>query len=921
MRWFWRTAIVAGLFPAAAFAGGALQYDVNGNAVGWSSSSAVPYRTDLGLLGNQSNAQATALVDGLFGQWQAVGDAVIAYQNVGPLAEDVTVANYGGYLGPFGGHLTPRGENAVVFDADGTIFDDLFGVGTGVLGFAGPTFLADGGPPAPVGEPAAAGSHIVEGVAFLNGKFVDGVAAPDNPEASSAIFQAAILHELGHFSGLDHTQIHPLDGFRRADGSRLGDASLTETMYPFIGRPEQATLAMDDRVALARLYPSSSFASATGCVTGVVRDLAGQPVAGIDVVALGISALDESVSDVTGANGLTGSGTYTLCGLVPGHKYALEIQEVDAFASGGSRIGPFATPRTLPGPPEAWNGIYEGTNPALDDPAQAVEIVAAAGVRSGLDFALNAQAFRVSNLDWTADGGPSDESPAALVGGDFDGDGRTDLVTAQQGFAPGNELRFAHGRGDGTFDPPARIDGFPGNVALAGGQFNAAVDAAEDFVALSGSSFDLRLYLGDGSGGFGAPATLVAGVPAVSAALGAGDLNGDGRADVVYLRAETDGSLTAIAELTNGTTFAPVTTTIPASAALRLTTGQSVLVGRYSFAPVDVVFALPDRPAIAILHGDGSGAFTADVQDLSSLSNRLGTALASADFDADGWLDLALPDYAPVGATLPLRSAAVDILRAGPFSGLTLASRTVVAEPLLGSLLAADFDRDGRADVVAAGAFLNVGEPGAKVQLLYGDGRGGVRPVAGPLAPQPVAPIWGLAEFPAALFPGEMVSADLDGDGRRDLVVSDHSTNVFGVQFPARLSVLMATDLPDARATGFFTLTPCRLFDTRSGAPLSSGQDRTFQLGGACGIPAGAVSLSVNVTVVDPSGVGSLQMRGGPLGPVTTATVSSFRSGRTRANNAIVKLAADGSGKVVVTSTIEGGGTVHVILDVNGYFQ
>ena len=165
-----------------------------------------------------------------------------------------------------------------------------------MIGFAGPTFFAEGANPAvAVGQPIPAGARIVEGFAFLNGKFIDGISAPDNPEVGAQIFQAAILHELGHFSGLDHTQIHALNGFERADGTRVGDATQTETMYPFIGRSEQSTLAMDDRVALSRLYPTSAFAASPGCISGRIVRSDGQPMTGANVVAVSPQFADESV--------------------------------------------------------------------------------------------------------------------------------------------------------------------------------------------------------------------------------------------------------------------------------------------------------------------------------------------------------------------------------------------------------------------------------------------------------------------------------------------------------------------------------------------------------------------------------------------------------------------------------------------------
>jgi len=118
----------------------------------------------------------------------------------------------------------------------------------------------------------------------------------------------------------------------------------------------------------------------------------------------------------------------------------------------------------------------------------------------------------------------------------------------------------------------------------------------------------------------------------------------------------------------------------------------------------------------------------------------------------------------------------------------------------------------------------------------------------------------------------------------------------------------------------FYTVTPCRVFDTRGGTPMSVGETRVFQVGGVCGIPAGARLVSANLTVVWPQGAGFLTLfPGDVVGPALTSTLN-FSAGQVRANNAMVLLAGDGSGTVKVLAAFAPGVT-DVLLDVNGYFQ
>jgi Tol biopolymer transport system component len=119
-------------------------------------------------------------------------------------------------------------------------------------------------------------------------------------------------------------------------------------------------------------------------------------------------------------------------------------------------------------------------------------------------------------------------------------------------------------------------------------------------------------------------------------------------------------------------------------------------------------------------------------------------------------------------------------------------------------------------------------------------------------------------------------------------------------------------------ATDFFTLTPCRVADTRATGSLSSGAAVLFELHGVCGIPDTALAVALNVTVVQGSGPGYLTLYSGDAEPPLASAVS-FRAGITRASNAILALAYDGT--LAALPTMTGGGTVHVILDVVGWFE
>ncbi|MFN2384812.1 MAG: sorbosone dehydrogenase family protein [Thermoanaerobaculia bacterium] len=124
-------------------------------------------------------------------------------------------------------------------------------------------------------------------------------------------------------------------------------------------------------------------------------------------------------------------------------------------------------------------------------------------------------------------------------------------------------------------------------------------------------------------------------------------------------------------------------------------------------------------------------------------------------------------------------------------------------------------------------------------------------------------------------------------------------------------------------ASRFHTVTPCRVADTRfavgpyGGPALIANTDRTFTMTGRCGIPPTARAVSVNVTVTQATVLGDLRFF--PAGAqLPGASTINFHSGRTRANNALLPLSAGGALAVRCVMPL---GSVHLILDVNGYMD
>jgi DNA polymerase IIIc chi subunit len=165
-----------------------------------------------------------------------------------------------------------------------------------------------------------------------------------------------------------------------------------------------------------------------------------------------------------------------------------------------------------------------------------------------------------------------------------------------------------------------------------------------------------------------------------------------------------------------------------------------------------------------------------------------------------------------------------------------------------------------------------------------------------------------------------------------NVTVNGDTRNEANETFTVNLSGPVNAMVSDAQGTGtitnddavpgldFYTVSPCRLVDTRGaqGPALAAGASRTFTFAGACGLPSGAKSVSLNVTVVAGSRAGDVVVYPADLAAPGTPTVY-FTAGQTRANNAIVSLATNGAGTVAVKNSAAA--AVHVVVDVNGYFR
>lgn len=233
---------------------------------------------------------------------------------------------------------------------------------------------------------------------------------------------------------------------------------------------------------------------------------------------------------------------------------------------------------------------------------------------------------------------------------------------------------------------------------------------------------------------------------------------------------------------------ASTATTAAGSAAAATTTAAASIARAWDFdgdGRADLAIGVPGEDALAgsfaVLRGTSSGVSTTGVKRFSQDSagvpgtteagDFFGSVLASGDFDADGYADLAVAAPRENSAT-DVDAGSVTVLYGGPgglsATGSHLLGRPAVVfgdpDPEQGTfgweLAAADFDGDGYRDL-AVGVI--TGRSGV---LLYRGGSSGLRTQPS----QALGPGTGLPELGGA-FPGDLVAGDLDGNGVSDLAI------------------------------------------------------------------------------------------------------------------------------------------------------
>lgn len=266
--------------------------------------------------------------------------------------------------------------------------------------------------------------------------------------------------------------------------------------------------------------------------------------------------------------------------------------------------------------------------------------------------------------------------------GDFNGDGNADLAAITSGTAT-----ILLGNGDGSFTSKgAEITDARQMFSLVVGDFNG--DGNADIAIADGG---LTVHLGNGDGTFG-PATTY--TVAQGSSIAAADFNGDNKVDLVV-----GGSAGAVVFLGIGDAAGSFQTGVVWNAGTSLagvagrnliTTGDFTGTGK-----IDIAAIGQSTGTLLFLAGDGTGSFAAPV---SIALNASPISITTGDFNGDGIQDVGVGQEINIAAGLNyLLSVSL-----GSVNGLSAAVTNYSTGTSPVSVVAADFNNDGRADIVTA---------------------------------------------------------------------------------------------------------------------------------------------------------------------------------------------------------------------------
>jgi uncharacterized protein (TIGR03437 family) len=345
--------------------------------------------------------------------------------------------------------------------------------------------------------------------------------------------------------------------------------------------------------------------------------------------------------------------------------------------------------------------------------------------------------FKTNKFIETAD------SPLLTVIGDFNKDGKMDIANYQssspiQNLRSAIEIQLGNGNGDFAVSKYLIVDYSPisfSNTSFKTGDFNG--DGTLDFCLTQLGQ--IRIWLGNGAGDFGAPKTYPLNsdlpFPIPSASILVTDINGDGRSDVMFsntflnvLLATPEGGLAVAKTFTIGV--------------------QAILLGAADLngdgKPEIVGGSVNGENNVFIFNNEGDGKFSTPTS--INVAFPAGV-VAFADFNGDQKPEILV--------STPTNNAATLLMNNGT-GGFSTAK--FLFNRSFSGIVTGDFNKDGKQDFAFSQNPTYAGYV-ASFGIYYGDGAGNFPNVSA---------------YQIGSNPQTLLSADFNKDGLQDFLIPDN---------------------------------------------------------------------------------------------------------------------------------------------------
>jgi PASTA domain/FG-GAP-like repeat len=353
--------------------------------------------------------------------------------------------------------------------------------------------------------------------------------------------------------------------------------------------------------------------------------------------------------------------------------------------------------------------------------------------------------------------------------GDVNNDGKLDVVAS----LPGYVVVF-YGKGDGTFTAGPRYAGLPDLMQVSltdidgDGNLDVVLGTATGGVYTDGCCGEVQepplfqLLMGRGDGTFVDSVVYNQGHfgnlnLAVGPQIAGADFNGDGKPDAAVFTAANGGTvLTSTVTVLPGDGNGKLGTPIVSPVTIIPTMLVTATINKDGKADMVLAGAVSGNPAVAVLLNQGNGTFAGELD--YTLPSPV-VSLVTGDFNGDGITDIAVgvnPGFGNTGAS------GVYILL-GHTNGTFAAPVKMDASLNPTGLAAGDINGDGKTDLVVVDQGLTAStgasnQVNGAVHVYLGNANGSFTPAASPTT--------SATNYSVAAL------GDLNGDGKLDLIVA-----------------------------------------------------------------------------------------------------------------------------------------------------